>query len=74
MGSSEQNVLNDLTSRVVNRFAPQSRVDIRFQATLAYIVTWSEVRANGQADTLVRQCFIITNLVLTHLSTNIHLR
>ena len=41
--SSDVVLLNELTSLIVDYFAPRSRIDERFQATWAFIATWSEV-------------------------------
>ena len=40
---TDQGLLNEITSLIVDHFAPRSRIDASFQATWAFIATWFEV-------------------------------
>ena len=54
--SDEQLLLNEMTSLIVDHFAPRSRMDASFQATWAFIATWSNVAGLNIDSSLVSEC------------------
>ena len=55
--SSDQALLNSLTTLIVDHFAPRSRVDASFQASWAFIATWFQVPGDQLRHIIV--CFFI---------------
>ena len=56
--STEQALLDEMTSVIVGYFVPRSRVDPSFEATWAFIATWFEVPGLGLSQSMVSVCFI----------------
>ena len=54
VGFTEVALLGEMTSVVVDYFAPRSEVDPNFQATWAFLATWSQVAGFGIENSLVR--------------------
>ena len=53
---TDQGLLNDITSLIVDHFAPRSRIDASFQATWAFIATWFEVADSEITGSSVSSC------------------
>ena len=60
MINTEQALLNYLTTVIVDYFVPRSRLEASFQATWAFIATWSEVPpSHANTSSLVGAFFML---------------